>query len=259
MNFKYLRNFIAFLILIQLTNSAFANRRHFAYTTESAVLPNGAHELELWNTVRLNRKDFFRGFDNRSEFEFGLGGNFQTSLYLNLSNELDAAGNSDQSFGFSTEAKYQALDAHNDPIGLALYAETGYSNSETELEGKIILDKYAGKFLFAVNAIGEHSFVTGKDAADKMVTQTEDVAEFDGGAAFFITHNFTVGLEAREHIKHPPGIEGGGVYSALFAGPSLSYDGPNWWTAVSIMPQIGTPELAVHEKLEARLLLSFEF
>src|SRR4051812_10308080 len=123
----------AILALLSLgihSKSALANRRHFAYITESAVLPKGSHELEIWNTVRLNRKDFFRGLDTRSEFEFGLGGNFQTSVYLNLSSEMDAFGNSEQSFGFSTEGKYKLFDATADPIGTALYAEIGYSNPE---------------------------------------------------------------------------------------------------------------------------------
>src|SRR5437016_3949527 len=99
------------LLLVLPATIGFANKRHFTYTYESAVLPKASHELEIWNTVRLNRKDFFRGLDTRTEFEFGLGGNFQTSLYLNVSSELDAAGNSEQSFGFSNEWKYKLLDA----------------------------------------------------------------------------------------------------------------------------------------------------
>ena len=251
---------ITLVLLLALSSTlCLANRRHFTYTYESSVLPKASHELEIWNTVRLNRKVFFRGLDTRTEFEFGLGGNFQTSLYLNISNELDEAGNTDQSFGFSNEWKYKLLDAGADPLGAALYAEGSYSNSEIELEGKIILDKQFGDFLFAFNAVGEHSFVNGIGKDNSMLTQTEDVAEFDGGAAYFITQNFTIGIEARQHTKHPPGIEGGGVYSAFFAGPSISYSGPNWWSAVGVMPQIGTLELTNHEKIEARVLLAFEF
>lgn len=253
-----------------------ANRRHFTYTTESAVLPKGSHELEIWNTIRLNRKDLYRGLATRTEFEFGLGGNFQASLYLNLSTESWGVGNmilSDEQFGFSTEGKYKLLDAVSDPIGLALYGEVVYSNTETELEGKIIVDKYIDKLLFAFNAIGEHSFVTGVNQNTNLIeTQTEEVMELNAGATYFITGNFTAGLEVREHIKRPPGLEGGGTYTALFVGPSLSIAGSNWWAAVSVMPQIGGSskdgggtlssdklELVEHEKFEARLLLSFEF
>jgi hypothetical protein len=272
MKLRYLLVLAVVAYMAVMHNAALANRRHFTYTYESAVLPKGSHELEIWNTVRLNRKDFFRGLDTRSEFEFGLGGNFQTSLYLNVSSELDNAGGIDQTFGFSNEWKYKLLDAAADPFGLALYGEGSYTNSEIELEGKIILDKQIDQFLFAFNAVGEHSFVSGLTDSGIMTTQTEEVMELDGGIAYFLSQNFTVGIEARNHIKRPPGLEGGGTYSALFIGPSLSFAGPNWWAALSVMPQITgsaksqdnilSPDkldLNEHEKLEARIVLAFEF
>lgn len=267
---------IAILVLdIALSpDSSFANRRHFTYVYESAVLPKGSHELEIWNTLRVNRKDFYRGLDSRAEFEFGLGGNLQTSLYLNLSSEAfieNGEISSDQTLGFSNEWKYKVLDATADVVGLALYGEGSFATQEIELEGKIILDKQIDQLLIAFNAVGEHSYVTGTSAGQAS-TQTEEIMELDGGATYFITQNFTAGIEVREHIKRPPGFEGGGTFGAFFAGPSLSYAGPNWWSAISIMPQvagnaksgsgtIGTDklELTQHEKLEARLLLAFEF
>ncbi len=271
----YLQVFTVIICFFALSESGMANRRHFTYTYETAVLPKGSHELEIWNTVRMNRKDFYRGLDTRTEFEFGLGGNFQTSLYLNVSNSVSFEGGglvNDQSFGFSNEWKYKLMDAVADPVGAALYGEASVSTTEIELEGKLLLDKQIDRFLFAFNAITEHSFVNGLDSVSKMAMQTEDVFELCGGATFFVTPSFTIGLEAREHIKNPPGFEGGGMYSAFFAGPSLSVAGPNWWSAVSIMPQIAGSskseagivstdklELVQHEKLEARLLLAFEF
>jgi hypothetical protein len=275
MKLKDLQTIVLILLPVLFADMAVANRRHFTYTYESAVLPKGSHELEIWNTVRLNRKDFFRGIDTRTEFEFGLGGNFQTSLYLNISSSAsfeDGGLINEQSFGFSNEWKYKLMDATSDPIGLALYGEGSVTTTELELEGKIILDKQIDQLLLAFNAVGEHSIVNGIDASSKAAMQTEEIMELDAGAAYFVTPSFTVGLEAREHIKRPPGFEGGGTYSAFFAGPTLSVAGPNWWSAVSIMPQIGGSsknedgavsadklELVQHEKLEARLVLAFEF
>ncbi|MDP4220412.1 MAG: hypothetical protein Q8916_12390 [Bacteroidota bacterium] len=257
-----------------LTGDSFANRRHFTYCYESAVLPKGGREIELWNTLRLNRKDFYRGLDNRTEFEFGLGGNLQTSLYLNLSiasEFADGAIQTEQSFGISNEWKYKLLDATADPVGLALYAEGELNTDEIELEGKVLLDKQIGDLLLVFNAIGDHSFVTGvvNGATD---TQPENITEFVGGAAYFLTPSFTIGIEARQQTKKPPLLEGGGSYSAFFVGPSISFAGPNWWTAFSVMPQLtgsgsdgsgvsesGKYELQQHEKVEGRLLLAFEF
>ena len=276
MKSKYL-TVAAFLLSAAIfSNVSFANRRHFSYAYESAVLPKASHEVEIWNTLRLNRKNFYRGIDSRLEFEFGLGANVQTSLYLNFASSSvfeNGVISGEQSLGFSNEWKLKLLDAFADPVGLALYGEGSISTTEIELEGKIILDKQIDQLLFAFNAVGEHSYCKWVSMPIiKCVTQTEEIMELVGGAAYFITPNFTIGLEARQHIKRPPGFEGGGTYSAFFAGPSLSVSGSNWWSALSIMPQIGGSskaedgmistdklEFIEHEKLEARILLAFEF
>ncbi len=275
MKFNTLVIFSIFFSFFIASKTTFANRRHFTYAYESAVLPKGAREIEIWNTLRLNHKDFYRGLDNRTEFEFGLGGNLQTSLYLNLSTASEFTSGIIENefiFGISNEWKYRLMDATADPIGLALYAEGSLRSDEIELEGKIILDKQIDNFLIAFNAIGEHSFVTGINSSGLAETQPENILEFVGGVAFFLTPSFTIGIEARQHTKRPPVLEGGGVYSAFFAGPSISASGANWWSALSIMPQIAGSEkngfgvvsqnkldLTIHEKFEARLLLSFDF
>src|SRR5438105_4635380 len=42
--------FLALAVVSISPASGFANRRHFTYTYESAVLPKASHELEIWNT-----------------------------------------------------------------------------------------------------------------------------------------------------------------------------------------------------------------
>src|SRR4051812_1480656 len=61
-----------------------ANERHLTYTYESAVLPQGARELEVWSTARLGREQRYARFDERVEFEVGLTDRLQTSFYLNF-------------------------------------------------------------------------------------------------------------------------------------------------------------------------------
>ncbi len=275
MKLKSLLIFTIFFFFLLSEETSLANRRHFTYAYESAVLPKAAREIELWNTVRVNHKDFYRGLDNRTEFEFGLGGNLQTSLYLNLSiisQFSNGAIGTEQFFGISNEWKYKLLDATADPIGMAIYGEGSIRSDEIEIEGKIILDKQVDNILFVFNAVGEHSFVTGINSSGLAETQPENILEFVGGAAYFLAPSFTIGIEARQHTQKPPIFEGGGVYSAFFAGPSFSVSGSNWWSALSIIAQVAGSEetgtgirsqdkldLTKHEKLEARLLLSFDF
>jgi hypothetical protein len=63
--------------------TASANERHFTYTYETAVLPPGAREVEVWSTGRLMREQRSTRFDERVEFEVGLTERLQTALYLN--------------------------------------------------------------------------------------------------------------------------------------------------------------------------------
>ncbi len=248
---------IAFVLIITATG-AFANRRHFSYVYESPVLPRGAREIEIWNTLRTDKNKFYRGINHRIEYEMGLGSGFQTSLYLNLSTEATGDpiiwGNE---LSISNEWKFSISDPTADIIGSAIYAEWTLKPDETELEGKIILDKHFGDFLSAVNFTIEHEIPGhGSEGAD--------IIEAVGALSYVINSNFSVGFEARHHTISEDDLS----TSALFVGPTFSVSDKSWWATISIMPQIGLGsnkenttsnlELTKHVKLEARVLLSFE-
>src|SRR5262245_2737073 len=90
--------------------AAEANERHFTYVYESATLPTGAKEIEIWTTPRVGREDYYRRFDQRAEFEVGLTDRLQTALYLNfeaVSQETGDVMESEFAFGgVSSEWKY---------------------------------------------------------------------------------------------------------------------------------------------------------
>ena len=71
--------------LALLPLSAQANERRFTYTYETATLPPGARELEVWSTARIKREELYSRFDNRLEFEWGLTEKLMTAVYLNTS------------------------------------------------------------------------------------------------------------------------------------------------------------------------------
>jgi len=257
------------IVISALADNSFANRRRFSYTYETPVLPKGAKELELWNTLRLNKDQWYRRLDNRVEYEWGLGGNLQTAIYLNMSTRAAFDGtdivSSGPSFGISSEFKYKLLDRTADPIGLGLYVEGGLEPDEVELEGKLLLDKQFDDFLVAFNIVGEQEFkYAGEDG--HVENETETKLEFDLGLSYALSHDFSVGLEARHHSVMMEEEEVSQTYSALFVGPSFAYSTEGWWAVLSFMPQVtGSSadldtkiDVVEHEKFEARLLLSFD-
>jgi hypothetical protein len=266
-NSKFIAYFsLATLMVAILSTSSLANRRRFTYTYETGVLPKGVLELEIWNTLRTDKNKFFRGIDHRAELELGLGGSFQTSLYLNMSStstyDPTTGIVTGSEFSISNEWKYSISDPVADVLGSALYGEWTLKPDEVELEGKLLLDKQLGSLLIAANAIYEHESLAVGD-------ESENIFETTLGLTYLVDENFTIGLEARYHSVS--GEEEGATTeeeskSAIFLGPTISYSSEKWWAAFSIMPQIGlgdnktgtsSPlELEEHEKVEARLLFA---
>src|SRR5204863_9653339 len=76
---------ISFLFVILFTGPAFAQDRNFARTYQSITLPKGNKDIEVWNTFRSGRNNFYRRIDQRIEFEVGLTDKLQTAFYLNAS------------------------------------------------------------------------------------------------------------------------------------------------------------------------------
>jgi hypothetical protein len=258
------RVLVVVLVLAAFAAPAAASERHFTYTYESSVLRPGAREIEPWSTFRLGRSDFFSRFDSRIEAELGLTDQLQTSLYLNLSAETadTALGrvSSTELEGMSSEWKLKLSDPVADRAGTALYGELSAGPSDVELEGKLILDKRVGRLLGALNLVAEHEWKYDEPEAER-----ETAFEVDAAACWFLTPRLTAGLEIRSHTVVPPGEEP--TRSALFLGPTVSYNKGGWWVAASVLPQVralagasdGHLDLVEHERVEVRVLFGLEF
>lgn len=250
--------------------TASANERHFAYTYETAVLPPGGKELEVWTTLRHGRDDYFSALDQRLEFEVGLTEGLMTAFYLNWTN--NASETSGQvgapSFayeGFSSEWKWKLLDPVADAVGFALYGEVGYNTKDLEIEAKALFDKKVGPWLLASNIVGELEYETQPGELDL----NEIEIELDFGASYPLSPSLSVGLELFSHneIAKEIGSEKFEFeHSALFLGPNISYGTQSWWMTLSVLPQLpalmkpeggSILELDEHEKINARLLFSF--
>lgn len=213
-----------------------ASERHFGFSYESAVLQAGQKELETYSDYRFGRDSYYSALDQRVEFEMGLGGGVQTSLYLNFTQEMldDGTGNISSSFladGVSNEWKFKLMDNVTDDFGLGLYVENGFKPDEYELETKVILDKQMGEWLWTFNLTNEPEF----HYIDR--TGGFSVIPSLGIGYFLAPERFLVGVEAQNlnfwHDTSKPT-----TLSILSAGPVLSYTAPDWWATVTFLPQL---------------------
>jgi hypothetical protein len=244
---------------------AAANDRAFAYTYESATLPEGAKELEFWTTGRYGRdlgpKDGdFRRYDQRIEVEVGLTDRLMGAFYVNAETiHTRTTGTASVLTGVSAELKYRHLDAAADAVGLASYLELTGGPDEGEVEAKLIVDKQLDGLLLASNLVLEEEV---EDLGGE--NEIEHKFELDLGGAFELGEHVTLGVEVRAAGVVAEGeLEG----IALFAGPAFGLRSKAAWMVLGITPQIGAfggessgfeRDLVHNEKAQGRLLVGFD-
>jgi hypothetical protein len=262
---------ILFLAAFLVAIGAVAQDRVFTYTYQSNVLNKGQKELEVWSTLGTGRQNFYRGLNHSLEFEVGLGGKLQTAFYLNYgyskgintSNGIDVL-TSDNTYSFANEWKLKLSDPVANKLGSAIYFEYALAPGETELEGKLILDKQTGRFFHALNLVGELGFekeFEAKGAELEAETKTEYKMEWNYGFSYKINERWFAGIEVMNENVF---AEGKLEKSILTAGPGVSYSGQGFWMNLTVMPQltdlkIGSRNITDEDGLQARLIFSYEF
>jgi hypothetical protein len=256
--------------LLIFTLSINAQDRLFTYTYQSTVLGQGQKELEIWNTVRTGREDFYLRLDNRTEFEIGLGKNIQTAFYLNLSTKTKTIEENaiksletENEISFSNEWKWKLLDPVAHPFGLGLYAEYGIGSNEIELEGKLILDKKINDLTIAFNGIYEAEFAPSF-LNNEMEWEKENKMDFNLALAYSFSPKFHLTMEnAYRNVF----VKGNLEHSALYSGLGISCSMDNFWINFTALPQIksfkgetnNSLNLNEYEKVQFRLLFSYVF
>lgn len=262
--------------MLAIVGGASADERFFTYNQEADVLPKGGFEFEQWITYRRGNPGGDRAYDQnlwdlREEFEYGITDKLSGAMYLNFRHDEILARSSTNtseerskfSFkGVSLELKYQLLNPHTDPVGVALYFEPTFSGSERELEYKLIFSKNVGdNWVLASNLNFEQEW-----EREDGETERESVFEWTLGAAYRITPNWSVGLEGRYHAVYEGSTLNEKLGSAWFVGPNIHYATSKWWATFTILPQIsgspsdrGSKDLVEHQRYEARLIFGLNF
>lgn len=267
---NFLKNTILLIVILLAAGSSHAQDRLFTYTYQSTVLNKGQRELESWHTLRVGRDDYYARYDNRTEYEIGLGGNLQTAFYLNLTsatktvteNSVKSLSTSTE-IGFSNEWKLKLLDPVAHPVGLALYAEVGISSTEYELEGKVIIDKKIGNLTVAANGVYEQAFIPAYSHSE---FSWENERKIEGYLAFAYTLNPKFHLTFENALKNAY-EENTIAHSALYSGLGFSYVQEKFWVNFTALPQVKSFKgqtdtnlnLNEYEKVQFRLLFSYMF
>jgi opacity protein-like surface antigen len=271
---------------------AHASDVDFGYVYTAQTEEAHETEVELWATDRRGKGDgHYDAQDYRLEVEHGFTDRFQAAAYVNFASHHIHGMNAefepaDREFGFqglSAEFIYQLLSPKNDHWGVALYAEPGWSRiskvkgqkvREFELELKAIVQKnfahdrlvWATNFTFEPEWEREHEEIAPGVIGDE--TEKEMAFEVATGLSYRVASRLWLGAEGRYHSVYPDWTHGLHRENyAVYAGPSVHYDGGKWALTATWQPQLfGSPnglgsslEYDDHERRELRLKFSYEF
>jgi hypothetical protein len=264
----------------------------FGYVYTAQVEEPGETELTLWATDRRGKATgHYDAQDYRLEVERGVSNRLQVSAYADfvshhvrgLAGDLDPVDRDFAFRGLSAEFKYQLRSPRDGRLGLALYAEpawsriskvTGERAGEFELELKAIVQQnfLANRLVWAANLTlepeweREHEEIAPGIVSSR--TEKELALEVSIGLSYRVSRKLWVGAEGRYHSVYPEWTEGLHRENyAIYAGPSLHYDGGEWSVTATWLPQLsGSPRLGAssleyedHERNEFRVKLSKEF
>jgi opacity protein-like surface antigen len=273
-------------------SAAQASGPDFGYLYTADIAERGETELSLWATDRRGKGDgHYTAQDYRFEVERGISEHFQVSGYANfashhvrgLDGEFERVDRDFALQGLSAEFKFRLVDPSKKGFGLAFYVEPGWAriatvtgarNTEYEFELKAIVEKdvVPDRLVWAANLTLEPEWEREREVLAPGVveqsTEKELGVEFASGLSYKVTPKWWLGVEGRYHSVYPDWMHGLHRENyAVYAGPSMFYDGGKWSLTATWQPQLfGGPhapgsslEFEDHEKREFRAKLSYEF
>ena len=226
-----------------------ADDRPFVFVYDASTMPQGAFEFENWVTWNSHAKDDtdFSRFDFRHEIEYGVTEKLQVSFYFDwrFQHSEDSSQWSDVAF----EAIYQVTDPTKDFIGSALYGEIKVGNDLVELEGKLILQKNIGQFIFAWNGAVEAEW-EGQNHETKNGT-----FEQTAGISYQIIPQLSGGVEAVHEIEWANWREQGD--NVVWVGPNISYRTTGWW--ITVAPLFQVTSVSGEPDFQTRMIIGINF
>jgi len=231
-----------------------ADNRKFTYSYETTTMAPGHREHEHWVTWKTDKDTdgSFDRFDIRHEVEWGITENFQLAVYVSDWRYED--GKSVKNDGatwqnVAVEAIYALSDPTADDLGTALYGEVKLGDEKFVLEGKILLQKNVGPWVFAYNGTVEAEW--------EGTHYEEDKGEFANtlGVSYQVNPSLAVGVE----LLHENEYEDWNTWGddVLYAGPVVSSAQDGWWFAITPLIQVTDVESAAN--YETRLIFGIDF
>lgn len=231
-----------------------AGARRFTFVYEATTAAPRSIEIENWVTWSTHQPGNagFNRLDFRHEIETGLTDRLQAAIYVadwSWVNDPAARTNTTRYTDSALELVYNLSHPVADPIGSAIYGEVRGGDEFLELEGKVILQKNIGRWVFAYNATLE-----AKWEGERL---SENGGEFSQalGVSYEISPRFLLGAELLYEIDIPNWSKA--ANQPVRIGPNASYRHGRWW--VTLTPMVNVNRLPDEPALEVRAIFGTTF
>lgn len=201
------------LIFVFAAQNSQSDMRSFVWTYEYLIMDKGKAEIEHYMSILVPNTTDFSGkaaVEHKLEVEVGMTNHFDFSIYQNFMQQPEG---SFQYTGFDFRARFKIGEKDQFFFDPLIYLEYGsnFNLSTHKFEGKLILAKNIGNFIFAINPIFEIEFED----------ETELSISYAMGLAYELTSLFRAGLEFK------------GDKNAHYAGITVSHGKEHVWVAAS--------------------------
>ena len=215
------------------------------YTTD--IDTQGEREMEHWLTwASGNSHQAFNDILWRSEIEVGITDDLQGSLYLidDWSKTRPHApfgpAETQNDVGVSGELIWRLMNVYFDPFGLAVYVEPRVGTELRSVETKLLLQK---NFFNDTLRLAGNINLEDRWEHDPAASSWDSVSalEFDAGAAYNITPEWSIGLEFDNERGFDGEVLGTGERprtDSYYLGPTIQYLGHPWAITVGAQTQL---------------------
>jgi hypothetical protein len=226
------------LAVLSVAAPAAANPRPLPFTYPHEQLVEGATELEQFiDFTPVKARDGttadptgYGSFQFQTEFEHGLTDRLELGLYVfyaPTSSSFTDVPRPFQGNGMKQRLRYKLADTGAWPIDVSLYGELVESDTEFEIEAKLILQRRFGLARIMANMTAEQEFEYEGDK-DLVISPS-------AGATFEITPAIQPGFEwwmrAEYKEEDAPAVRPFAFGPHQYIGPVVMLQfGPLWWT-----------------------------